>query len=142
MYSYRFLTFLFISFVAYSCAENKIEVLHKEIMAVHDDIMPKTGEISYLYLSFRKKMETDSSISINQRNELSEQAADLEKAEDEMMTWMNDFISPQKLLATKNEKEILSYLNEQKEVISRIKIHTETSLEKAEKLKKDLSIND
>jgi len=136
MYSYRFLPFLFISFVAYSCAENKIEVLHKEIMAVHDDIMPKTGEISYLYLSFRKKMETDSSISINQRKELSEQADDLEKAEDEMMTWMNDFISPQKLLATKNEKEILSYLNEQKELFPESKYTPKPAWKKPKNLKR------
>jgi hypothetical protein len=55
---------------------------------------------------------------------------------------MNDYISPQKLAATKNKSEIITYLNEQKIIISNIKIHTETSLEKAEKLKKDFSIND
>jgi hypothetical protein len=59
-----------------------------------------------------------------------------------MMVWMNDYIPPQKLAAKKNKSEIITYLNEQKIIISNIKIHTETSLEKAEKLKKDFSIND
>jgi len=139
--SYLFL-FLFLSLLVFSCQDNKMELLHKDIMSVHDEIMPKKGKISYLYLAFRKKMEMDSTISSNLRNELAIQADDLEKAEDEMMVWMNDYNSPQKLAATKNKSEIITYLIEQKIIISNIKIHTETSLEKAEKLKKDFSIND
>jgi len=111
-------------------------------MTIHDEIMPKTGEISYLYLAFRKKLETDSSISMAQREELSAQADDLEKAEEEMMVWMNDYIIPQTLRDTKNSEEIIAYLQDQKIVISKIKEHTEASLEKAKKLKKDLSINE
>lgn len=142
MSRFSFILLSFASLFIISCQDNKSDVLHKEIMTIHDEIMPKTGEISYLYLAFRKKLETDSSISMAQRQELSAQADDLEKAEEEMMVWMNDYIIPQTLRDTKNSEEIISYLQDQKIVISKIKEHTEASLEKAKKLKKDLSIND
>jgi len=142
MYRSNLFLFLLLSILVFSCQDNKIGPLHKEIMSVHDEIMPKTSKISYLYLAFREKMENDSTISNKLRNELALQVVDLEKAEDEMMVWMNDYISPQKLAAIKSENEIITYLNEQKIVISNIKIHTETSLKMAEKLKKDFSIND
>lgn len=130
------------SILVFSCQDNKIDLLHEEIMSVHDEIMPKTSKISYIYLAFREKMENDSTISNKLRKELALHAVDLEKAEDEMMVWMNDYTSPQKLAAIKSKNEIITYLNEQKIVISNIKIHTETSLKMAEKLKKDFSIND
>ena len=142
MSRFSFILLSFASLFIISCQDNKSDVLHKEIMTIHDEIMPKTGEISNLYLAFRKKLETDSSISMAQRQELSAQADDLEKAEEEMMVWMNDYIIPQTLRDTKNSEEIISYLQDQKIVISKIKEHTEASLEKAKKLKKDLSIND
>ncbi|NBU35318.1 MAG: hypothetical protein EBS35_01905 [Bacteroidetes bacterium] len=142
MSRFSYILFSFASLFIISCQDNKSDVLHKEIMTIHDEIMPKTGEISYLYLAFRKKLETDSSISMAQREELSAQADDLEKAEEEMMVWMNDYIIPQTLRDTKNSEEIIAYLQDQKIVISKIKEHTEASLEKAKKLKKDLSINE
>lgn len=142
MSRFSFILLSFASLFIISCQDNKSDVLHKEIMTIHDEIMPKTGEISYLYLAFRKKLETDSSISMAQREELSAQADDLEKAEEEMMVWMNDYIIPQTLRDTKNSEEIIAYLQDQKIVISKIKEHTEASLEKAKKLKKDLSINE
>jgi len=142
MSRFSFILLSFASLFIISCQDNKSDVLHKEIMTIHDEIMPKTGEISYLYLAFRKKLETDSSISMAQRQELSAQADDLEKAEEEMMVWMNDYIIPQTLRDTKNSEEIIAYLQDQKIVISKIKEHTEASLEKAKKLKKDLSINE
>lgn len=132
---------LFLSLSLFSCGEKKSEILHRDIMTIHDDIMPKTGEMSYLYLAFRKRLDSDSSLTVAQRSELSQQADELEKTEDEMMVWMNDYMPPQKLAATKNEKEIEIYLNSQKTIISNIKTHTETNLEKAKILQKQLSIS-
>jgi len=133
------LLFLVISLPA--CQNNEVEVLHNEIMDIHDEVMPKTSDIAYLYLAFRKKVETDSTISTDQKVELLKQADDLEKAEDEMMVWMNDYISPNKMKSSKNKNEIIDYLLEQKKIISEIKVHTNTSLALGEEWKEKLSIN-
>lgn len=124
-----------------ACQNNEVEVLHNEIMDIHDEVMPKTSDIAYLYLAFRKKVETDSTISTDQKVELLKQADDLEKAEDEMMVWMNDYISPNKMKSSKNKNEIIDYLLEQKKIISEIKVHTNTSLALGEEWKEKLSIN-
>lgn len=133
------LLFLVISLPA--CQNSEVEVLHNEIMDIHDEVMPKTSDIAYLYLAFRKKVETDSTISTDQKVELLKQADDLEKAEDEMMVWMNDYIPPHKIKSLKNKNEIIDYLLEQKKIISEIKVHTNTSLALGEELKEKLSIN-
>jgi len=132
------LLFLVISLPA--CQNNEVEVLHNEIMDIHDEVMPKTGDIAYLYLAFRKKVETDSTISMDQKMELLKQADDLEKAEDEMMVWMNDYISPQKMKSSKNNNQIIAYLQEQKKIIYNIKVHTDASLASGKKWKDMLSI--
>ncbi len=134
-----FALFLVLNLV--SCKNNDAEVLHKEIMDIHDEVMPKTGEITYLYMAFRKKVETDSTISQENKKELLKQADDLEKAEDEMMVWMNDYIPPHKMKSSKNENEIIAYLLNQKKIISDIKVHTNASLASGKKWKEMLSIN-
>ena len=133
------LLFLVISLPA--CQNSEVEVLHNEIMDIHDEVMPKTSDIAYLYLAFRKKVETDSTISTDQKIELLKQADDLEKAEDEMIVWMNDYIPPHKMKSSKNKNEIIDYLLEQKKIISEIKVHTNTSLALGEEWKEKLSIN-
>lgn len=139
MYARLLTLFLVLNFV--SCKNNDAEVLHNEIMVIHDEVMPKTGEITYLYMAFRKKVETDSTISEDNKMELLKQADDLEKAEDEMMVWMNDYIPPHKMRSSKNENEIVDYLQDQKKIISDIKVHTNASLASGKKWKEMLSIN-
>jgi hypothetical protein len=124
-----------------SCKNNDAEVLHNEIMEIHDEVMPKTGEITYLYMAFRKKVETDSTISPDNKIELLKQANDLEKAEDEMMVWMNDYIPPHIMKSSKNNNQIIDYLQEQKKIISDIKVHTNASLALGKKWKEKLSVN-
>jgi len=139
MYARLLIVFLVLNL--FSCQNNDAEVLHNQIMDIHDEVMPKTGEIAYLYLAFRKKVETDSTISINQKMELLKQADDLEKAEDEMMVWMNDYTPPHKMKSSKNDNQIIDYLQEQKKIISIIKVHTDASLASGKKWKEMFSIN-
>ena len=139
LYAKLLIVFLVLNLI--SCKNNDAEVLHNEIMDIHEEVMPQTGEIAYLYLAFRKKVETDSTISSEQKMELLKQADDMEKAEDEMMVWMNAYIPPNKMKSSKNENEILYYLQNQKKIISNIKVHTNASLASGKKWKEMLSIN-
>jgi hypothetical protein len=110
-------------------------------MEIHDEVMPKTSEIAYLYLAFRKKVASNATISEDQKMELLKQANDLEKAEDEMMVWMNDYIPPHIMKSSKNKNQIIDYLQEQKKIISDIKVHTNASLALGKKWKEKLSVN-
>jgi hypothetical protein len=74
-------------------------------------------------------------------NGMTDALSDFEKAEDEMMVWMNDYISPNKMKSSKNKNEIIDYLLKQKKIISEIKVHTNTSLALGEEWKEKLSIN-
>lgn len=135
-------SFVLLSILAItSCKNNETEALHKEVMAIHDEIMPKTSEIGYLYLAFREKVSTDSTISDDQKIALSEQADDLEKAEDEMMVWMNDYVPPHIMETSKSKNQIINYLLEQKKIITNIKVHTNASLASGKKWKEKLSVN-
>ena len=124
-----------------SCQKDNTEVLHNEIMDIHDEVMPKTSEIGYLYLAIREKVDSIATISTDQKMELLKLADDLEKAEDEMMIWMNDYIPPHKMKSSKNNNRILDYLQEQKKIISNIKVHTNASLALGKKWKEKFSVN-
>jgi hypothetical protein len=126
----------------HACQSNETEQLHSEIMAIHDEVMPKTGELSYLSIAFNKKLETDSSISLTIKNELIRQVNDLEAAEEEMMVWMNQYTPPASNKSIKSKEEWVTYLKEQKVIIGNVKVHTMESLKKARELKKELSINE
>ena len=132
---------LLLLLILLSCENNDVEVLHNEIMDIHDEVMPKTSEIAYLYLAFRKKVASDATISTDQKMELLKQAEDLEKAEDEMMVWMNDYIPPHIMKSSNNNNQIIDYLQEQKKIISNIKVHTNASLALGKKWKEKLSVN-
>jgi hypothetical protein len=84
---------------------------------------------------------SDATISEDQKMELLKQANDLEKAEDEMMVWMNDYIPPHIMKSSKNKNQIIDYLQEQKKIISDIKVHTNASLALGKKWKEKLSVN-
>ena len=45
----------------------------------------------------------------------------LEKAEDAMMAWMNNFTAPEKMRDTKSHEEIMVYLQAQKEEITKVR---------------------
>lgn len=124
-----------------TCKNNDVAFLHDEIMDIHDEVMPKTGEIVYIYLAFRKKVETDSTISTYQKMELLKQADDLEKTEDEMMVWMSDYIPPHIMESSKSNNQIIDYLREQKKIITNIKVNTNASLALGKKWKDKLSLN-
>ena len=157
LYAKLLIVFLVLNLI--SCKNNDAEVLHNEIMDIHEEVMPQTGEIAYLYLAFRKKVETDLTAYVTQkamdgifysvaqeeqkiRKDPAAQVTGLmEKAEDEMMVWMNAYIPPNKMKSSKNENEILYYLQDQKKIISNIKVHTNASLASGKKWKEMLSIN-
>jgi hypothetical protein len=54
---------------------------------------------------------------------------------------MNDYIPPHIMKSSKNKNQIIDYLQEQKKIISDIKVHTNASLALGKKWKEKLSVN-
>lgn len=125
--------------LAFSCKEDKkIEVSSetnqmKEVMAIHDEVMPKMSNIGRLVADLRKKIDTD------QGNAIDKQAMlDLQDANKSMMDWMQGFgknFDSEEILDGKEltpAKQKL--LNEEEEKVKIVKEKINTSIAKAEEL--------
>lgn len=125
--------------LAFSCKEDKkIEVASetsqmKEVMAIHDEVMPKMSNIGRLVAALRKKIDTD------QGNAIDKQAMlDLQDANKSMMDWMQGFgknFDSEEILDGKEltpAKQKL--LDEEEEKIRIVKEKINTSIAKAEEL--------
>lgn len=110
------------------------ESLKDELMVVHDEVMPKMGEIHKLKKQL-KKLSTESTVGENGKvEEIKNTIRDLERADDGMMDWMANFKSPSKLRSEKSHEEIMAYLKNEKEKIEQVKNDMLQSIDQAKKL--------
>lgn len=113
--------------------ENVISIqdLKAEVMAVHDEVMPKMGDIRRLrkdlMLQADSLMEMDSVLATN----LNAMADELDAANEGMMQWMRDY-EPE---FEGTEEEIRAYLEEQKNAVQKVKEAMLGALEKGEGIK-------
>ena len=112
-----------------ACGGNKpeqLKVLKDEVMEVHDEVMPKMGDMRKASKSLMMKAETmDSSASA----ELKEIAGEIEAANEFMMEWMRQY--EPNLEGT--EEELLKYYSEQRAGIQEVKERMLNALEKGQK---------
>jgi hypothetical protein len=108
-------------------AVEKEEALLKEVFAVHDAVMPKMTEIVSLkgQLKELEAADTTASIEINAAISL------LEKGEEGMMDWMNQLIPLDKLRESKKHEEIMTYLESEKQRITKVRDDLNNSIETA-----------
>lgn len=120
----RLLIFLCLISLFSSCREKS--TLEQEVMAVHDEVMPKLGELN----KDRKKLQTilKSSKDKAVRAELLTAIAALEKADDGMMDWMAEWKVPSDPEAQK------AYLEKEMIRINKVKDDMYSSMKKAKLL--------
>ncbi len=112
-------------------AQNKIR---DELMAVHDEVMPKMGQINKLrkqLISLTKNKIIKDSTSIEAINYTIKY---LEKADEGMMDWMGEFQQPSKMRGEKSHEEIIAYLIGEKGIIQKVKDDILGSIEAASKI--------
>ncbi len=121
-----------------SCGEKKKsakDLLYDKVIAIHDEIMPKMGDIMKYKKQLSQKMDTLIAEGADQNVEsiesLKKTVKDLEISNDEMMNWMHQF-NPE--FEDMTEKEIMDYLNDQKTKIEKVGKTTSEALTNAEKL--------
>ena len=120
----------------YSCKDKKGSgetTQMKEVLAIHDEVMPKMGTIGKLVGELDKKIEKDTSA-----NDLVMAREDLQAAHKAMMDWMKGFgnrfdgdeIMKGKALTQEKQK----WLDEEETKVKALREHINSSIEKAENL--------
>ncbi|MBB6001729.1 hypothetical protein [Arcicella rosea] len=112
--------------VVFSCSksEDKQKKMIEEVMAVHDEVMPKMDEIMTLkgQLDSISKVSSDSS-------KAKELYVALDSADVQMMEWMEKYNPDQ--VKGKSEEEVVKYYEVEKNKIIKVKELTNASIEEA-----------
>jgi hypothetical protein len=122
-------------FVLFSCggssnpAFEQEDALRNEVFAIHDEVMPKMSDIVRLKGNL-VEFKTDAANEAEVKGALIQ----LEKAEDAMMSWMNNFKAPEKMRDLKSHDEIMGYLQSQKEEIAKVRDSMNGSISTAERI--------
>ena len=129
----------FIAILLFSCQSNdpnhiEQEKRHDEVMVVHDEVMPRMGEIHKLGKELKKVVKNNSVENDSILNEIKNTIKYLESADDGMMDWMHEYSRPSKLRKDKTHEEILAYLDEEMKKVEKVKYDINTSIENAQKL--------
>ena len=99
-----------------SCGNDPTQVvkqLETEVIAIHDEVMPKTNDIHKLKKELKNRLEdTQDSTAIF------DLIKELDNADEFMMVWMDQY---QKVDMTKDTSENMSYLRDQKVKIIEVK---------------------
>ncbi len=118
-----------------SCGEKKKEAkdeLLDKVMAVHDEIMPKMGDIMKFKKQLQEKLDelsSEAEIDSTKIDELEQAIADLENSHEEMMGWMRQFNNDFEGMVN---EEIMKYLDGQMKKIEKVGQVTNAALKNAE----------
>lgn len=128
-------TLILVIFMSCKEKENKSESLTqmKQVMAIHDEVMPKMGTIGKLVGELKPKVDsTETGIAYEMAMK------DLQAAHKSMMDWMKGFgdrfTSDEILNGAELTKEKQMWLNEEEKKVIALKKQINTSIENAEKL--------
>ncbi|MEM7375286.1 MAG: hypothetical protein AAF587_42215 [Bacteroidota bacterium] len=110
--------------------------LLKEVINIHDEVMPEMGKIQKLATDLEKFLETTEEDT--DAKQIHDIIRKLEDANEGMMTWMKEFEPPK---SDQEQAVVLEYLNGEKEKVTKVKQDMLGSKEEAEKFLKELSAN-
>lgn len=105
--------------LSFSCntpaVNTNIKAIEKEVMDIHDDVMPRMGEVVFLTdtIDSMIKVEKDST----KLNELSLIHEALLKSDKDMMHWMRSYESP----VQPYDSSTVSYINKEKEKVIKLR---------------------
>ncbi len=67
------------------------QALYEEVMAVHDEVMPKTEEIYKLKKELKDKIASTPNLASEKKKQLEQLISELDSADRSMMDWMHHF---------------------------------------------------
>jgi hypothetical protein len=113
--------FIFFILIFPSCSDKP--TLESQVMAIHDEVMPKMGDIHMAKKQLRKVMNESQNDSLN--IEILQLITNLENADEGMMQWMDKWDLPAK------DSEKKAYLKQEQAKITKVKVDLLSSLEAA-----------
>ncbi len=131
---------ILLAFLSFSCGsdtkdENK--EMRDAVIAVHDEVMPKMGQLKAYEKEAQKRAEellTQTPVDSAKVKELSTLSAELGEAYEGMFVWMRQYEVKDE---DKSPEEIKAYLDEQMVLVREVNEKIKKSMEKAETLLKD-----
>ncbi len=105
------------------------QALYDQVMDVHDEVMPKVGEIMKLKRELQEKIATSPDMVAERKAELEQIISNLDSASQAMMNWMHEF-NP--LPDTVDQEKAREYLESEMERIRKVKTLMLESIEKAQ----------
>lgn len=124
---------LFICCVSmYSCKNEKNEekALYDQVMAVHNEVMPKISKVVTLKKALKKYSDALGDNNIPLKDSLISTILLLSQADDSMMDWMDGFKDP----SGESHEKTMEYLQSEKQKVDQVKDKIEGSIGKAEVL--------
>lgn len=118
--------------------EQAQQELWDEMMVVHDEVMPKMGEISSLRRQLKAKMEAMDSTETEMIASVDATMAQLDAADIGMMDWMGALTQLPELRENKNHEQIMAYLEEEKAKVDKVKTDMLNALEAGRSKLKEL----
>ena len=104
-----------------SVSEVQVQNLEKEVMAVHDEVMPRMTEVVLLAEKADSLVQTDSLT-------YKPVADALHKADKDMMHWMRSYHLPKET----STQEQLNYLQQQKVLVDSLRVHILDAIQQAQ----------
>ena len=108
---------------------NANRALYDQVMDIHDEVMPKVGDIYELKKKLLEKIASTPDMVAEEKSKLEKRIADLDSVGEMMMGWMHSF---QPLPDTVDQERAREYLESEMEKIRKVK---EAMLEIIEKEK-------
>ncbi|UCS95662.1 hypothetical protein KZP23_00040 [Echinicola marina] len=111
------------------------EALKDKVIQIHDEVMPKMGELKSeqkRLMDLAEQLHLEDSVNNTDRIEkLKGAVGDLEGAYEGMFVWMRQFKAD---VSEMEEEEAIIYLNEQKEMVTKVNEAIKKALEEAKKI--------
>ena len=94
------------------------EKLYNEVMAIHDEVMPKMDDIYKLKTALKNQLADTPNMAEQKKKEIELTILQLDSASENMMVWMRSF-NP--LPDSIGEEKARQYLEEEKEKVKKVK---------------------
>lgn len=114
--------------------------LWDELMAVHDEVMPKISTIHKLSRQLRNYQETTTNLSAATNVSINETVKMLDDADESMFSWMNNLRQLKPLQDTEKHEDILTYLKAEQKKMDKVKTDMLNSIAKGKTLVEELEI--
>src|SRR5687768_5273122 len=112
-------------------SEGGNQKLYEEVMAVHDEVMPKMNDIYKLKEGLKKQIADTPDMAAAKKQEMESVIIQLDSASESMMVWMRNFNPIPDSLGVEKARQ---YLEEQKAAVEEVKEDMLDAIEEAERI--------